>query len=96
MDRIYLQSKFQGKKAKNPTLSEHPSSDQVPNLVVLTKFQAISHYEPDMQIFGTLKMKFQIYRFLSIPSNNIRSVLVFRVAIYLQIAMLAELWQPGK
>ena len=36
-----------------------------------------------MQILGTLKIKFQIYRFLNIPSKNMRSNLIFRVAIYL-------------
>ena len=58
----------------------------------LCHYIRVRYGNPDMHIFGTLKMKFQIYRFLSIPSNNIRSDLVFRVAIYLQIAMLAELW----
>ena len=49
---------------------------------------------PDMQILGTLKIKFQIYRFLSIPSKKMRSDLIFRVAIYSETAKLALLWQP--
>ena len=51
---------------------------------------------PDMQILGTLKIKIQIYRFLNIPSKNMGSKLKFRVAIYLEIAKLALLWQPWK
>ena len=48
---------------------------------------------PDMQILGTLKIKYQIHRFLDIPSKNLGSNLIFRVAIYLQKAKLADLWQ---
>ena len=46
---------------------------------------------PDMKILGTLKIKFQIYRFLNILSNNMRSDFIFRVALYLKIALLAKL-----
>ena len=49
---------------------------------------------PDMQNLGTLKIKFQIYRFLNILSKNMGSDLIFRVAIYLEMAKLALLWQP--
>ena len=49
---------------------------------------------PDMQNLGTLKIKFQIYRFLNIPSKNMGSDLIFRVAISLEMAKLALLWQP--
>ena len=49
---------------------------------------------PDVQILGTLKIKFQIYRFLNIPSKNMGSDLIFRVAISLEMAKLALLWQP--
>ena len=49
---------------------------------------------PDVQNLGTLKIKFQIYRFLNIPSKNMGSDLIFRVAIYLEMAKLALLWQP--
>ena len=49
---------------------------------------------PDLQILGTLKIKMQIYKFLNIPSKNMGSDLIFRVAIYLEIAKLAQLWQP--
>ena len=51
---------------------------------------------PDVQILGTLKIKIQIYRFLNTPSKNMGSDLIFRVAIYLEIAKLAQLWQPWK
>ena len=51
---------------------------------------------PDMQILGTLKIKFQIYGFLNMPSKNLGSNLIFRVAIYLYICKLSELWQPWK
>ena len=51
---------------------------------------------PDMQILGTLKIKIQIYRFLSIPSKIMRSDFIFRVAIYFKIAQLADIWQPWK
>ena len=54
----------------------------------------VRYGNPDMQILGTLKIKFQIYRFLDIPSKNLGSDLIFRVAIYWQIVILAELWQP--
>ena len=51
---------------------------------------------PDLQILGTLKIKIQIYRFLNTPSKNMGSELIFSVAIYLEIAKLAKLWQPWK
>ena len=51
---------------------------------------------PDMQILGALKIKIQISRFLNIPSKNMGSNLIFRVTIYLEIAKLAQLWQPWK
>ena len=54
----------------------------------------VRYGNPDMQILGTLKIKFQIYRFLSIPSKIMRSDLIFRVAIYFKIAQLADIWQP--
>ena len=55
--------------------------------MVLKKFIAVRmrYGNPDMQILGTLKIKFQIYRLLNIPSNNMRSNLIFRVDIYLKI-----------
>ena len=49
---------------------------------------------PDMQNLGTLKIKLQFYRFLDIRSKNLGSDLIFRVAIYQQIVILAKLWQP--
>ena len=33
-------------------------------------------------------------RFLNIPGRNMRSNLIFRVAIYSQISKLADLWKP--
>ena len=36
-----------------------------------------------MQILGTLKFKLQIHGFLNIPSKNMGSDLIFRVAIYI-------------
>ena len=54
----------------------------------------VRYGNPDMQILGTLKIKFQIYRFLDIPSKNLGSDLIFRVVIYWKIVILAELWQP--
>ena len=38
---------------------------------------------PEMQILGTLKIKLQFYKFLVMPSKNIGSDFIFRVAIYL-------------
>ena len=38
---------------------------------------------PDVQILGTLIIKLQIFRFLNMPSKNMGSVFIFRVAIYL-------------
>ena len=32
---------------------------------------------PDMQILGTLKIKMQIYRYLNVPSNNMRFNFIF-------------------
>ena len=40
---------------------------------------------PDLHFLGTLKIKNQIYRFLSFLSKNMGSDFIFRVAIYLQI-----------
>ena len=51
---------------------------------------------PDVQILGTLKIKFQINRFLNIISKNMGSDFILKVAIYLEIAKLAQLWQPWK
>ena len=47
-----------------------------------------------MQILGTLNIILQIYRFLGMPNKNLGSGLILRVAIYLQKAKLADLWQP--
>ena len=49
---------------------------------------------PDLLSLGTLKIKIQIYRFLNTPCKILGSDLIFRVAIYLEIAKLALLWQP--
>ena len=38
---------------------------------------------PDMQFLGTLKLKFEIFRFLTFLSKNMVSNLIFRGAIYL-------------
>ena len=38
---------------------------------------------PDLHFLGTLKIKIQIYMFLSFLSNNMGSDFIFRVAIYL-------------
>ena len=51
---------------------------------------------PDVQILGTLKIKLHIYRFLNMPSKNMGSIFIFRVAIYLWITKLADMWQPWK
>ena len=51
---------------------------------------------PDSWILGTLKIKIQIYGFLSFLSNNMRSDSIFRVAICLQIAKTALIWDPWK
>ena len=54
----------------------------------------VRYGNPDVQILGTLKIKLQIYKFLDIHSKNLRSDLIFRVAIQLITVILAELWQP--
>ena len=51
---------------------------------------------PDIQILGTLKFKLHIYRFLAMPIKNMGSIFIFRVAIYLWITKLADMWQPWK
>ena len=51
---------------------------------------------PNLQILGTLEIKLQIYRFFNIPSKNIESDLIFRVAIYWQKSKLAHIWEPWK
>ena len=43
----------------------------------------VRYGNPDVQILGTLKIKLQIYRFLNMPSKNMGSIFIFRVAIYL-------------
>ena len=43
----------------------------------------VRYGNPDVQILGTLKIKLQIYRFLNMPNNNMGSIYIFRVSIYL-------------
>ena len=51
---------------------------------------------PDVQFLGTLKIKLQIYKFFYIPSKNMGSDFIIRVAISFKIAKLAQIWEPWK
>ena len=48
----------------------------------LDHYVQVRYGNPDMQILGTLKIKLQIFSFLSILSKNMRSDLIFRVFHY--------------
>ena len=60
----------------------------------LDHYVQVRYGNPDMQILGTLKIKLQIFRFLSILSKNMRSNLIFRVAIYFSLPKLGQTWEP--
>ena len=51
---------------------------------------------PDRWILGTLKIKIQIYGFLSFLSKNMGLDFISRVAICLLIAKIANIWDPWK
>ena len=49
---------------------------------------------PDLQFLGTLKIKIQIYKFLTSLSNILGSDFIFRDAIYFIMAQTTPIWVP--
>ena len=64
------------------------------NMEINSKYQKYAETITGSQNLATLKNKIQIHGFLSFLSNSMRSDFIFRVAIYLQIAQTAHIWDP--